>query len=57
MLNQNNTQLMIIDVQGKLAQLMHDKETLFSNLNTLTKAAKLMELPIVWLNKFRISSV
>ncbi|USD62908.1 hydrolase [Vibrio sp. SCSIO 43140] len=51
MLEQNNTQLMIIDVQGKLAQLMHDKETLFSNLNTLTKAANLMELPIVWVEQ------
>ncbi|GMQ49592.1 hydrolase [Vibrio sp. 10N] len=51
MLNQNNTQLMIIDVQGKLAQLMHDKETLFGNLSTLTKAAKLMELPIVWVEQ------
>ncbi len=51
MLNHNNTQLMIIDVQGKLAQLMHDKETLFSNLNTLTRAAKLMELPIVWVEQ------
>ncbi|WP_394149454.1 hydrolase [Vibrio maritimus] len=51
MLEQNNTQLMIIDVQGKLAQLMHDKETLFSNLNTLTKAANLMELPIIWVEQ------
>ncbi len=48
MLEQDNTQLMIIDVQGKLAQIMHDKEHLFANLNTLTKAAQLMELPIVW---------
>lgn len=51
MLEQNNTQLMIIDVQGKLAQIMHDKDTLFSNLNTLTKAAKLMELPIIWVEQ------
>ncbi|MCF4173655.1 hydrolase [Vibrio sp. McD22-P3] len=51
MLEQDNTQLMIIDVQGKLAQIMHDKEHLFANLNTLTKAAQLMELPIVWVEQ------
>jgi hypothetical protein len=32
MLNVNNTILVVIDVQGKLAQIMHDKETLFANL-------------------------
>ncbi|MFC5080365.1 Isochorismatase family protein [Vibrio thalassae] len=51
MLEQDNSQLMIIDVQGKLAQIMHDKERLFTNLHTLTKAAKLMELPIIWVEQ------
>ncbi|MGF1777492.1 hydrolase [Vibrio nomapromontoriensis] len=51
MLEQNHTQLMIIDVQGKLAQIMHDKDALFSHLNTMTKAALLMDLPIVWVEQ------
>ncbi|MFA0439588.1 hydrolase [Vibrio sp. 10N.286.49.C2] len=51
MLDQAKTQLMIIDVQGKLAQIMHQKESLFSNLNSLARAAILMDLPIVWVEQ------
>ncbi|MGV2987915.1 hydrolase [Vibrio sp. E150_011] len=51
MLDKAKTQLMIIDVQGKLAQIMHQKESLFSNLNSLTRAAILMDLPIVWVEQ------
>ncbi|MFA0086519.1 hydrolase [Vibrio sp. 10N.261.51.F12] len=51
MLDQAKTQLMIIDVQGTLAQIMHQRESLFSNLNSLTRAAILMDLPIVWVEQ------
>ena len=37
MLDLNNTALIIIDVQGKLADLMYEKETLFKNLTQLVK--------------------
>jgi nicotinamidase-related amidase len=40
--------LAIIDVQGKLAQLMVDKETLFRNLQILIQAVKILEIPILW---------
>ena len=33
MLTIANTVLLIVDVQGKLAHLMHAKENLFENLN------------------------
>jgi nicotinamidase-related amidase len=48
MLKQSNTQLIIIDVQGKLAQLMHQQEQLIEQLALLIQGAKLMALPIVW---------
>ena len=48
MLDAANTALVIIDVQGKLAQIMDQKDTLFSNLETLVKGARILELPIVW---------
>ncbi len=40
--------LAVVDVQGKLAQLMVDKESLFGNIEVLIKAAKVLEIPIVW---------
>jgi nicotinamidase-related amidase len=43
-----NCSLVIVDVQGKLAQLMYDKENLFKNISILIRAAKLLEIPILW---------
>ena len=40
--------LVVVDVQGKLAQIMHDKEALFANIQILVKAAKILEIPILW---------
>jgi nicotinamidase-related amidase len=40
--------LIVVDVQGKLAQLMHDKETLFRNVCILIQAAKILNIPILW---------
>ena len=40
--------LVVVDVQGKLAQLMVDKESLFANIGVLIKAAKALEMPILW---------
>lgn len=48
MLDQNNTALVFIDVQGKLAHLMHDKDDLFRALKAMVNAANLMQLPIMW---------
>lgn len=39
--------LVIVDVQGKLAQLMHDKQTLFDNIEILIKAAGILDIPII----------
>ena len=40
--------LVVVDVQGKLAQLMYAKEYLFKNIQILIKAAKLLAVPIIW---------
>ena len=40
--------LTVVDVQGKLAQLMHAKEALFKNIQILIKAAKALDIPILW---------
>ncbi len=43
-----NGVLVVVDVQGKLAQLMHNKETLFKNIQILIRACRILEIPIVW---------
>jgi len=40
--------LVVVDIQGKLAQLMADKETLFQNARILIQAARILEIPILW---------
>jgi len=40
--------LAVVDVQGKLAQLMHGREALFKNIQILVRAAKILEIPILW---------
>lgn len=48
MLDIQNCSLVIVDVQGKLAQLMHGKEALLKNIQILIKAAKILDIPILW---------
>jgi len=40
--------LVVIDVQGKLANLMHNKEPLFANIGILIKMANALQIPILW---------
>ena len=40
--------LTVVDVQGKLAQLMHGREALFKNIQILVQAANILEIPILW---------
>ena len=48
MLNRDNAVLVVIDVQGKLATLMYQQETLFKNVIRMIQAAKVLNIPIVW---------
>ncbi|MEM7347768.1 MAG: hydrolase [Chloroflexota bacterium] len=48
MLQQNNTALLVIDVQNRLAQVMNEKEALLTNLERLIQGAQLLGLPILW---------
>jgi len=40
--------LTVVDVQGKLAQLMHGRDALFKNIQIIIQAAKILEIPILW---------
>lgn len=51
MLEINDTQLVIIDIQGKLSQIVYQAEELVSNVKKLIQFAKLKEIPIVWVEQ------
>jgi nicotinamidase-related amidase len=48
MLSKENTVVVYVDIQGKLATLMYERERLFANLVRMAHAAKVMALPILW---------
>ena len=52
MLQANNTTLMIIDVQGKLAHSMHAKEALFDNLKRMIQGARILDVAILWTEQY-----
>lgn len=47
MLEPEDTVLALIDVQGKLAHLMHDREKLFLNLERCIRGAQILQIPIL----------
>lgn len=47
MLDSTDTALVLIDVQGRLAQLMFDKAHLFSRLETVVSGVRLLDVPLL----------
>ncbi len=47
MINRNNALLLVVDIQGKLADIVHQSETLVRNAHILIEGAKLLDIPIV----------
>ncbi len=48
MTKERKTAIVLIDVQGKLAQIMYKSDRLFNNLEILIKGAQLLQIPIIW---------
>lgn len=48
MLTQENTGLIIIDVQGKLARIVNESEKLVSNLEKLIRGCQILSIPIIY---------
>jgi len=44
----DNALLLLVDVQGKLARIMHESESLIRQQGILIEACRLLEIPIVW---------
>lgn len=51
MLDKEKTGLIVIDIQGNLASLVHESDTLIANCEKLIKGAKALSLPIIWLEQ------
>ena len=48
MITTDDTAMVLIDIQEKLARAMHNKEALFDNLKRMVKGARIFGLPILW---------
>lgn len=51
MFSVENTALVLIDIQGKLATLMHDRETLYKSLEIVVKGMNILEVPVIWMEQ------
>jgi len=51
MLNIKDTVLVLVDVQGKLAEIMHNRDELYANLQKLIKGMKCLDIPIIWMEQ------
>ncbi len=47
MIHRNDTALLVIDIQDKLARVMHDQETLLDKVPRLIQGAQIIGLPII----------
>jgi len=48
MLEAESCCLVVVDVQGKLAQSMHGREQLYKNIQILIQAARILQIPFIW---------
>jgi len=52
MLQVDDTALVIVDVQGKLAKIMHQSQELLTNISNMIQGAKLLNIPVLWLEQY-----
>lgn len=52
MLKIEDTALIVIDVQGKLAKIMHQSSEILRSIENLIKGAQLLNIPILWLEQY-----
>ena len=52
MLDRFTSILIVTDIQGKLAGLMHERESLFRNSGILIEGMKVLGVPILWVEQY-----
>ena len=52
MLQKEETVLVLIDIQGKLAQIVDESESVVHNIATVVQGVKALQVPILWLEQY-----
>ncbi|MBD3217347.1 MAG: isochorismatase family protein [candidate division Zixibacteria bacterium] len=52
MINRDDAYFILVDVQGKLANLMYKKYRLFKNLKILIAGLRKLDIPIIWSEQY-----
>ncbi|HWL11817.1 MAG TPA: hydrolase [Ureibacillus sp.] len=52
MLTKEETVLVLIDIQGKLAEIVHDSEFVISNIAKAAEGVQILGLPVLWLEQY-----
>lgn len=52
MLHKEDTVLVLIDIQGKLARIVDKSEFVIQNISNVVQGAKVLNLPILWLEQY-----
>jgi hypothetical protein len=47
----NDAVFVLVDVQGKLAELMFEKDLLYANLQKLVRGTQILRIPMLWLEQ------
>ncbi|MCP4553019.1 MAG: hydrolase [Bacteroidetes bacterium] len=47
----DNSVMLLVDVQGQLAQMMYEKNKLFASLELMIKGMKILNIPILWMEQ------
>lgn len=51
MFSVDKTVMILVDVQGKLAQIMYDRDKLFSSLQIMIKSMQILGVPVIWMEQ------
>jgi len=51
MLTAENSVLVVVDIQGKLAQIMYERDALFTNVKKMIRGALVLGVPIIWVEQ------
>ena len=52
MLEKERSILIVTDIQGKLASLMHEREMLYKNAVIMIEGMKALDIPILWIEQY-----
>lgn len=52
MLKRDQTVFVLVDVQGKLARMVHESEEMISQLLKLIEGLRILDVPVIWLEQY-----